>query len=268
VKRFALPLFVSLIAITSPALADDTEAAASDNAALAVKLTNPVANMIQVPFKIDFDDGIGPANADRETYLLQPVIPISLSDNWSYITRTIVPYVDMSSPTVGGQGSSGMADTLEETFFSPKDTAGGWVWGIGPAMYFPTGNRVFGSGKWSLGPTAVALHIENGWTYGVLAYQVWSIAGNSDRANVSQGFIEPFLSYTTKSATTFTIQSESSINWKTSMGTVPINLLASQLVKIGSQPVSFQIGARFYASRPSGGPDWGLRFNMNFLFPD
>ena len=27
------------------------------------------------------------------------------------------------------------------------------------------------------------------------------------------------------------------------------------------------LGERYYAERPSGGPDWGLRFGVTFLFP-
>ena len=49
--------------------------------------------------------------------------------------------------------------------------------------------------------------------------------------------------------------------------TVPINLFVSQVVKFGKQPVQFTIGPRYYAESPDGGPEWGLRFGMTFLFP-
>jgi hypothetical protein len=32
-------------------------------------------------------------------------------------------------------------------------------------------------------------------------------------------------------------------------------------------PVQFLIGARYYADRLDGGPDWGLRFTVTFLYP-
>ena len=35
----------------------------------------------------------------------------------------------------------------------------------------------------------------------------------------------------------------------------------------GKQPIQFQAGVRCYAEKPSGGPDWGLRFGVTFLFP-
>ena len=39
------------------------------------------------------------------------------------------------------------------------------------------------------------------------------------------------------------------------------------VMKIGGKPVRFQVGYRYYADKPSGGPDWGLRFAITFLFP-
>jgi hypothetical protein len=48
---------------------------------------------------------------------------------------------------------------------------------------------------------------------------------------------------------------------------VPINLTVSQLVRFGKQPISLQAGYRNYVDAPDGGPDWGLRFQVTFLFP-
>ena len=43
--------------------------------------------------------------------------------------------------------------------------------------------------------------------------------------------------------------------------------LGAELLKLGSQPVEFTLGARYYAEKPEGGPDWGLRFVVTLLFP-
>ena len=48
---------------------------------------------------------------------------------------------------------------------------------------------------------------------------------------------------------------------------MPLNLTVSQLVKISQMPIQFQVGGRYYAEKPDGGPDWGLRFTVTFLFP-
>jgi hypothetical protein len=41
----------------------------------------------------------------------------------------------------------------------------------------------------------------------------------------------------------------------------------AELAKKLQNPVAFQLGYRYYADKPSGGQDWGLRFNVTFLFP-
>jgi hypothetical protein len=43
--------------------------------------------------------------------------------------------------------------------------------------------------------------------------------------------------------------------------------MLSHVYNIGGQRVQFQVGARYYGARPAGGPDWGGRFNITFLFP-
>ena len=64
-----------------------------NEADLAKKLNNPVADLISVPMKLDWDTGIGPNDANRSTYVVQPVIPFTLNEKWNVISRTIVPII-------------------------------------------------------------------------------------------------------------------------------------------------------------------------------
>ena len=161
-----------------------------------------------------------------------------------------------------------MGDTIQNLFFSPKALWHGWTWGAGPVFQFPTAtDGLLGSEKWCMGPTAVVLKQEHGWTYGMLMNQFTSFAGNESRKDVNYIFLQPFLSYTLKSHTTFSVNSESTYNWKSQEWTVPLNLMVSQVVKIGKMPLQFQVGGRYYAETPDNGPTWGLRFTVTFLFP-
>ena len=63
------------------------------------------------------------------------------------------------------------------------------------------------------------------------------------------------------------VGAESTRDWKNSQWTVPINVTVSQLLKLGGQPIQLGVGGRYYAERPSGGPGWGIRFTLTFLFP-
>jgi len=266
INRFSI--FVTLAASLTFLWASNN-AVATDEAELAKQLSNPVAALISVPFQYNWDTNIGPADANKSLLNIQPVIPFSVSEDWNLISRTIVPIIDAESPTIEGEDHSGLGDILQSFFFSPKKpTVNGWIYGFGPAFLFPSASdNALGQEKWGAGPTAVALRQENGWTYGALANHIWSFAGDNSRDDVSATFLQPFLAYTTTSQTTFTLNSESTYDWENEQWTVPINAMVSQLVKLGNQPVSFQIGYRYYAEAPETGPDWGLRFAVTLLFP-
>lgn len=251
------------------ALASDE---ASDQAELAKKTLNPVAAMISLPLQFNYDSDIGPSDdGEKIVFNIQPVIPISISPEWNLISRTILPLIDQEDIMPGGAADeSGIGDIVQSLFFSPKSpTSKGWIWGAGPVFLFPTASdEVLGGEKWGLGPTAVVLKQEHGFTYGALANHIWSIAGDDDRSDINATFLQPFFSYTTKTFTSLTINTESTYDWQEKKWSVPVNLLVSQLLKIGQQPISLQAGARYWAETPDNGPEgWGLRFNVTFLFP-
>ena len=49
---------------------------------------------------------------------------------------------------------------------------------------------------------------------------------------------------------------------------MPINFGIQQVLKLGHQPVQLELEGRYYAAKPEGGPDWGLRAQFTLLFPD
>ncbi len=269
---FALTLTLSDVgAATAPGSTGGTApAGATDDAAsLAKKLANPVASLISVPFQFNYDEGYGPKDAYKLTLNVQPVIPLSLNEEWNLIIRTIVPVVYQDSLADGIDSKFGLGDTVQSFFFSPKaPTKDGWIWGVGPVFLWPTGtDDILSSERWGAGPTGLILKQEKGWTYGVLANHIWSYAGNDDRNEVNTTFIQPFLVYTFPTATGIGMNTESTYDWTSSQWTVPVNLFVNQVVKLGNQPVQFQLGGRYYAESPDGGPEWGVRFTMTFLFP-
>lgn len=236
---------------------------------LANKLSNPVSNLISVPFQFNYDCCAGPKNGDRITLNIQPVVPFSISDNWNLIVRTIVPVVDQQE-TFAGQGDHfGLGDTTQSLFFSPNPGPGGIIWAIGPAFLWPTGtDSTVGSRKWGAGPTGLILKQQNGWTYGMLANHIWSYGGEHDHPNISSTFLQPFVGYTWPDTTGITLNTETTYDWERDHWTVPLNLMVSHIYKFGSQRVSFQLGGRYYASTAApDGARWGARFAVVFLFP-
>jgi hypothetical protein len=255
-------------------VATGVSAAAQENEPseeLAKELVNPVADLVSVPFQFNYDQNIGPTEDGSQWRLnIQPVIPFHLNENWNLITRTIVPLIDQNDIPRQGQGESGFGDILASQFFSPKKpTKGGWLWGAGPVWLLPSASHTpLGSGKWGLGPTAVALKQVGQWTYGALVNHVWSFAGDSDRPDVNATFLQPFLAYVTDTSMTISLTSESTYDWEAEQWSVPINLTVSQMVQVGKLPVQLGAGARYWADSPDNGPEkWGLRAQVTFLFP-
>jgi hypothetical protein len=261
-------VLMAALACVSTALAQTTSGGEA-SAELARKLSNPVASLISVPFQLNWDHGIGP-DEDGRRFLMnfQPVMPFHLNDDWNLIARVIVPIVGQPVLFEGGDPSFGMGDLLVSGFFSPAK--GGVTWGVGPVAGLPvTSDPTLGSGRYTLGPTAVVLKQAGHWTVGALVNQLWSVGGDAGREDVNQTFLQPFVAYG-KSGWTFSLNTESAANWKADSGeewTVPINLTVSKVLLLGKRPISVQAGPRLYVAQPTGGPKWGFRAGLTLIFP-
>jgi hypothetical protein len=246
----------------------DASKGASDAAELAKKLSNPVANLISVPLQFNYNEPYGPKDASNVTLNIQPVIPITINEEWNLISRTILPVIYQGSPAESIDSEFGLGDITQSLFFSPVEPVDGWILGFGPVALIPTAtDDALGSDQLGFGPTVVALRQEHGWTYGVLANHIWGVTDPDDNTRVNATFVQPFLSYTWKTATSLTLNAESTYDWTEDELTLPFNLMLAQVVRLGKLPVQFQIGGRYYADAPDDGPEWGLRFSFTFLFP-
>jgi len=259
---------VLLIVLVLSCCAQAQEKTTESAQALAEKLANPVANLISVPFQNNVDYGIGNYHGAKYTLNFQPVVPIQLSPKLNLITRYIIPIVDQHDITGEGEKQFGISDATLSGFFSPVETKNGLILGAGPALLVPIGTNDFlSSKKWAAGPTAIVAKQHSGLTYGFLVNQLWSYAGDEDRSDVNQMFLQPFFTKNFKSGAGLGFTSEITFNWEAGTTIAFLIPTVSGVTKLGTQPISISIGPKI----PLGGPeeitlDFGLRASVTFVF--
>ncbi len=272
-----------VLAATHPA------AAQQSTEALAAAAQNPVAAMYSLPFQNHtyFDAGRS-HNKTADVLNIQPVLPFTVGD-WNIISRTIAPLIYVPSITTGaGIGSLGEDTTaasagplgipetfglgdINQTFYFSPAAANAFIWGVGPSLNLPTAtDHVIGSGKFSMGPAAVGLIMPKPWAVGVLARQLFSVIGPNGRADVNQTLLQPFVNYNLPNGWYLSSSPIITANWSVDSSqrwSVPIGGGVGKILKIGGQPLNASFQAYDYVERPSVGPRWAIRFQVQFLFP-
>lgn len=238
---------------------------------LAKKAQNPIANLISVPFQNNTNFGVGPVDRTQNVLNIQPVIPLSISKDWLVVTRTIVPVIYQPAPPQGGRGTFGLGDINPQFYFVPK-TDSHITWGVGPTFVFPTAtDSVLGQGKWSIGPAAVIVVTTEHLVFGAVANNVWSVAGDGNRANVSQLTFQPFINYNLDKGWYLVSSPILTANWEASGGdqwTVPFGGGFGRVFAIGKQRVNASLEAFWNLVKPNGAADWTLRAQFQLLFPE
>jgi hypothetical protein len=129
---------------------------------------------------------------------------------------------------------------------------------------------MLGADKWSMGPAVVALTIQGHWVIGAVANQQWSVGGGGDK-NVSAFLVQPFINYNLKHGWYLVTAPIITADWEADSGdrwTVPLGGGVGKIFKIGKQSFNAQLQAFYNVEKPEFGSDWGLRFQIQLLFPE
>ncbi len=268
-NRFLMQL-VAVLALSPDVWAQEKPAVEDQPGDLQKATQNPISSLISVPLQNNSNFGVGPLDRTQNILNIQPVIPVQVSEKWNLITRTIVPLIYQPDVIQRNLGVTGLGD-INPTFFLSPAKPGKLIWGIGPSFILPTAtNRVLGQGKWSAGPSVVALVQPGHWTIGALVNNVWNFAGRSDKPAVNQMLLQYFINYNLKKGWFTVLAPIITANWKASRSsewTVPFGGGIGRIMKFGTQPVNLSVQFYGNATHPAGTSPWSMRMQLAFLFP-
>ena len=114
-KRVKSAIEAALLFAAAPAFA------AMSAEELAKLAQNPVGNLISVPFQNNTNYNYGPLSGTQNVLNVQPVIPLSINEEWNIITRTILPIISQPALSPTGERKNGIGDTVFTAFLSPAN---------------------------------------------------------------------------------------------------------------------------------------------------
>ena len=272
----------------APVVRGQSEDGGGGGGDLASKSQNPISDLVSLPFQANWNyglDGEAVGGNDRTQFVgnLQPVVPVSLGEDWTLVNRIIIPFVNTPvggfPPALALPGTAlpagfdaafddrehGLGDVIGQFFITPK-TDGPLTIGLGPNFVAPTSDdRRLGAGLWGGGINGVALISEGPIVAGALVTQTWTEGGQT-----KPFLFQPFFNYNLPEGWFVSLSGEVNADWeqpRDSRFSIPFGPGVGRVFPILGQPVNANVRFAPYLDAPDGGPEWQFRFVFSMLFP-
>ena len=263
-------LLVAVTAILPAAAQTDAEKAAK----------NPIAKKISLEYQSVFQFDYGDEEKTGYVGMFQPVLPLTVGPV-NFISRPLIPIIALPEVTLGEDGTipglptppigqpgqmvkaTGLGDITYQLLLSPA-IPGKVIWGIGPALTFPTASDPsLGNGKYAGGPAVVALAQPGNMTLGVLAMNSWSYAGDKDRSATNQFSLQYFIDYGLGNGWSLASSPLLTANWraKSNRWLVPVGGGVNKMFP-GKMPVQIKMHAYWHAARPDTASNWQIMISV------
>ncbi len=248
-------------------------------AEMARKLQDPLANIsvIMTDNDILFRTGDGETSYQ---FQIQPVHAIDFPEyGFTLIPRAVIPIVGaapladipgLENPQPAGGGTTwGLSDIITQVFFAPK-TESNWKWGAGPQISWDTHTDSMLKGPgWGAGVAGVLTgSLTPAVSLSFIVGNLWAFQGDFNTL-----LLQPMLFYNFDSVPGAYIGYNAVItaDWKADSGniwTVPLGSVVGRTFDMGGgYGLDLMVGAYANVAKPEGGPDWSLKFGVNFLLP-
>jgi hypothetical protein len=257
------------------------------------KLSNPVSNLWSITLQQNnfvlkyqlprsLEDVATGNTRDGERWssnlIFQPVLPVSITEEWNLITRPVIPLVvsqphpERNDPLDIGR-TTAFGDIALLQLLSPSDTlVGNWLLGLGPTWIFPSAGSDFtGQGKYQVGPAAVVGYLSEKWIAGALVQNWLSFAGDDDRDTTNGMNLQPFAAYFLRDGWSVGYSGNVLANWEASgddVWTVPIGVSVSKVLKIGKLPLRVGLAGQYMPIHPDEfGQKWNIQVTLSPVLP-
>ncbi len=235
---------------------------------LAQQDQNPITRFYVMRFEDNVQLGFGPNDEAQNFFRFQPLIPIKLGEDWTLLTRLIIPLVHQPWP----QTNDGLGDISLIAFLTPA-RSGKFVWGLGPGLLLPTAtHESLGTERFSAGPAVAGVYTTGPWVVGVIAQNLWSFAGDNDRQDVQLMLLRPLVNYNLPLGWFLTTSPSIVANWETNddedRWLVPVGGGLGKIFRVGAQRMSTTVESYYHVESPKIGPNWQMRLQLSFLYPD
>jgi hypothetical protein len=235
------------------------------------QLTNPISSIWSLTFQ--FNNFILENDHWNNNMLFQPVLPISLTEDWNLINRPVIPVYNSVPHPIGPnriRQTTAFGDIADVEMLSPANT-GPWLLALGPTAIFPSATSMFtGQGKYQIGPAGVLGYLAKDYIVGVFPQQWWSVSGGG-RPPVSQLNLQPFASVFFGEGWSVGYSGNILANWHADSDqqwTVPVGLAISKVVKLGRLPVRIALAGQYMPVHPSEfGQEWNVQLVLAPVIP-
>jgi hypothetical protein len=236
---------------------------------LAKQTQNPIADLVSIPFQFNYTSGGDLKDRTLSVLNLQPVLPLPLTDAWRVVVRPVIPIENVPAPNGGRR--LGLGDIQPQLYVTPA-RHGAFVWGVGPILSLPTAtNDLIRTGQWGLGPAGVAVWARGNWVLGLLANNVWKVAGSDRHPKINTLTVQPFVNFNFTHGWALNFSPLITANWGQSKGdrwTVPLGGGVSKVHAIGKQAVNLSFQYYRHVVYQNGAGANQVRLVLSFLFPD
>ena len=233
---------------------------------------NPVGNLISLPFQNNTNLNFGPEKGTQNILNIQPVIPISISDDWNIITRTILPVIWQPAlgPDDGASAASAICNS-RPSCHRPSRASGSGV----PARscrrrHKAMRNSAMTTGAWD--PRSSCCTSTRA-VRGSMA--CWSTTcgrspATSRAARTATGLIQPFVNYNFEGGALPHERTDCDGQLE-SRGQPAVDRAhrrrRRQDLPFGKLPVNTQISAYYNVVKPDFGANWQIRAQIQLMFP-